>query len=481
MNPDFCQSRRHFIGSNAFNLGALGLATLLSDDGLLAATGPEKPALAPIIYDTLPKQPHFQPKAKAMISLFMGGGPSHMDMFDPKPMLNKWDGQLFPGAEIKFDNTGGATRTVMGSPFKFSKHGESGIEMSELIPHIGSVADEMTLIRSMNLKGIRNHVAGMKAMDTGTGLNGKPALGSWITYGLGSESRDLPAFVALIIRKNPPGSPYWSSGMLPSIYQGTHVREQEPRIMNLDPPEYLKGSAQDRQLAFLERVNGRHLAQHPGELDLQARIASYQLAARMQTAATDALDIKKETEATRKLYGADNDTTKAMAEACIIARRLVERGVRFVQIWNYAWDMHENINEALVARCATTDQPSAALVKDLKSRGLLDSTLVFWGGEMGRLPVIQTRGKNGKPGRDHNTDGFSIWMAGGGVKQGHVHGSTDEWGLFANENVVYHHDYLATVMHLFGLDAAKLAYKRNGRAETILGSATGNVVRGILA
>lgn len=481
MTSDFCQSRRHFLGSNAFNLGALGLATLLNEDGLLAATGPEKPPLAPVTYDTLPKQPHFEPKAKAMISLFMGGGPSHMDMFDPKPLLNKWDGKLFSGGDIKFDNTGGATRTVMGSPFKFSKHGVSGIEMSELVPHTGSIADEMTLIRSMNLKGIRNHVAGMKAMDTGTGLNGRPALGSWITYGLGSESRDLPAFVALVIRKNPPGSPYWSSGLLPSIYQGTHVREQEPRIMNLDAPAYLKGSAQERQLAFLERVNSRHLAQHPGELDLQARIASYQLAARMQTAATDALDIKKETEATLKLYGADNATTKPLAEACIIARRLVERGVRFVQIWDYSWDMHENINEALVKRCATADQPSAALVKDLKARGMLDSTLVFWGGEMGRLPVIQTRGKGGKPGRDHNTDGFSIWMAGGGVKKGHIHGATDEWGLFATENVVHHHDYLATVLHLFGLDAAKLAYKRNGRAETLLGNATGNVVKGILA
>ncbi|MGE0759557.1 MAG: DUF1501 domain-containing protein, partial [Pirellulaceae bacterium] len=405
MKTDTCQSRRHFLGSSAFYLGTLGLATLLRDEGLLAAPALDKPSLTPVVYDTLPKKPHHEPRAQAMISLFMGGGPSHMDLFDPKPMLNQWDGQLFPGGEIKFDNSGGATRTIMGSPFKFSKHGQSGIEMSELIPHMGSIADDMCLVRSMNLKGIRNHVAGMKAMDTGTGLHGRPALGSWITYGLGSESRDLPAFVALVIRKNPPGSPFWSSGLLPSLYQGTHVRDQEPRIMNLDAPEYLSGPVQERQLAFLERVNRRHLARHPGELDLEARIASYQLAARMQTAATDALEVGRESAATLKLYGADKPATKAMAEACIIARRLVERGVRFVQIWNYAWDMHENINEALVTRCAATDQPSAALVKDLKARGMLDRTLVFWGGEMGRLPVVQTRGKNSKPGRDHNTDG----------------------------------------------------------------------------
>ncbi len=480
MNTGTCCSRRHFLGTNAFNLGAFGLLNLLREDGF-TAEGPEKPLLAPVVYDTVPKKPHFAPRAKAMISLFMGGGPSHMDLFDPKPLLNQHDGKLFTGGEIKFDNTGGATRVIMGSPFKFTRHGQSGIEMSELVPHMGGIADDLCMIRSMNLKGIRNHVAGMKAMDTGSGLSGRPALGSWLTYGLGSESRDLPAFVALVIRKNPPGSPFWGSGLLPSIYQGTHVREQEPRIMNLDAPDFLKGEPQERQLGFLDRINERHLAQHEGELDLQARIASYQLAARMQTAATDALDVRKESAATRALYGADNDTTRPLAEACMIARRLVERGVRFVQIWDYSWDMHENINETLVKKCAQADRPSAALVLDLKARGMLDDTLVFWGGEMGRLPVIQSRGKNSKPGRDHNTDGFSIWLAGGGVKVGHVHGATDEWGLQAVDQVVHHHDYLATVLHLFGLDANKLAFKRNGRAETILGGEQGNVVKGILA
>lgn len=475
-----CLSRRHFLGTSAFNLGTLGLMSLLDEDGLLAATAPEKPTLDRVSFNTLPKKPHFEPRAKAMISLFMGGGSSHMDLFDPKPLLNRYDGKLFPGGEIKFDNAGGATRTVMGSPFKFRKHGECGMELSELIPHTAGIADDICLVRSMNLTGIRNHVAGMKAMDTGSGLSGRPALGSWITYGLGSESQNLPAFVALVLGKNPPGSPFWASGLLPSVYQGTHVREQQPRIMNLDPPDYLKGAPQQKQLSLLEKLNGRHLLEHPGEFDLQARIASYQLAARMQTAATEALDIGRESEATKALYGANDDRTRRLAEACIIARRLVERGVRFVQIWDYSWDMHENINETLVKRCAANDQPSAALVKDLKSRGLLDSTLVFWGGEMGRLPVIQGRG-NAKPGRDHNTDGFSIWLAGGGVKNGHVHGATDEWGLFAVDQVVHHYDYLATVMHLFGLDPGKVTYQRNGRAETILNGKPGQVVKGVLA
>ena len=468
------------------HLGSLGLLGLLRADGLLAGESAdkpahEKPALEPVVYDTTPKSPHFEPRAKAMISIFMGGGPSHIDMFDPKPLLNKYDGKLFSGGEIRFDNTGGATRTVMGSPFKYRKRGECGMELSDLIPHVSSIADDICLIRSMNLKGIRNHVAGMRAMDTGSGIAGRPALGSWISYGLGSESRDLPAFVALVLRKNPPGSPFWDSGLLPSIYQGTHIREQEPRIMNLEPPAEYRGEPQIRQLAFLDRINRRHLEERPGEHDLQARIASYQLAARMQTAATDALDIQNETAFTHRLYGVDNPTTRPLAEACIIARRLVERGVRFVQIWDYSWDMHENINANLVRKCSSTDQPSAALVADLKVRGMLDSTLVFWGGEMGRLPVIQTRGADSKPGRDHNTDGFSIWLAGGGVKRGYVHGATDQWGLQAVENIVHHHDYLSTVLHLLGIDANRLVYKRNGRAETILNGGPGTVVREIVA
>ncbi len=476
-----CQSRRHFLGSNAFNLGALGLASLLKADGLLGAVNPEKPLLERVSYNTLPKRPQFEPRAKAMISMFMGGGPSHLDLLDPKPLLKKYDGKLFPSGDIKFDNPGGASRIVMASPFEFKKRGECGTEISELLPHTAGIADDICVIRSMNLMGIRNHEAGMRAMDTGSSLKGRPALGSWLTYGLGSENQNLPAFVALVVGHDPPGSPFWSSGMLPSIYQGTHVREQEPRIMNLDPPAYLKGAPQAHQLGLLDRLNREHLTEHPGELDLQARIASYELAARMQTSAHDVFDLSGESPATRQLYGLDNEATRRMGEACLIARRLVERGVRFVQIWNYSWDMHNSINQILPVRCGSVDQPSAGLVRDLKGRGMLDSTLVYWGGEMGRLPVIQNRYNKGEPGRDHNTDGFSIWMAGGGIKGGHVHGATDEFGLAAQDKVVHHHDYLATVMHLFGMDAEKLIYTRGIRNETRLGGALGNVVREVLA
>jgi hypothetical protein len=478
-----CLGRRHFLGSGAMGLGAFGLAQLLGRDGLLAADGhsPEKPPLEKLTFDTRPKAPPFPGKAKSMISLFMGGGPSHLDMFDPKPLLKKYDGKLFPG-EIKFDNTGDASKTVMASPFEFKPRGQSGMEISDLLPHTAGIADEITLIRSMNLGGIRNHVAGMKAMDTGRGPSGRPALGSWLTYGLGSESQDLPSYVALVVGKDPPGSPYWSSGLLPSVYQGTHVREQEPRILNLNPPPHLAGEPQDLQLGLLGKLNREHLGEHPGESDLQARIASYELAARMQLAASEATDLRKESAATRTMYGLDENETRRIGEACLIARRLVERGVRFVQIWYYVWDMHQNINDALPKTCKGVDRPSAALVRDLQERGMLDETLVFWGGEMGRLPVVQVpRGGKFTAGRDHNTDGFSIWLAGGGVKGGHIHGATDDFGLHAVQDVVRHTDYLSTVMHLFGLDAKKLTYKRNGRNETILDGQDGAVLKGILA
>jgi hypothetical protein len=479
--PHCCPSRRHVLGTGALGLGGLGLAHLLARDGLLAAD-PAKPPLEKVGHDLSPKPPHHAPKATAMISLFMGGGPSHIDLFDPKPKLKDLDGKLFPG-DIQYDNAGGASKVVMASPFKFAKRGKSGLEISDLLPHTAGIADDICLVRSMNLGGIRNHVAGMRAMDTGRGPAGRPALGSWVTYGLGSVSQNLPAFVALVIRKDPPGSPFWGSGLLPSVYQGTHVREEQPRVMNLDPPAHMRGDPQALQLGLLGKLNRRHLDAHPGETDLQARIASYELAARMQTAAAEALDVSRETKETRDLYGVGDEATRALAEACIIARRLVERGVRFVQIWDYAWDMHERINEVLPRKCRSADQPCAALVTDLKRRGMLDKTLVFWGGEMGRLPVIQTRSGDGTrgAGRDHNTDGFTVWLAGGGVKGGHAHGATDEFGLHAVENVVRHTDYLSTVLHLLGLGADKLVYQRNGRAETVLDGQAGKVVDGILA
>ena len=473
-------SRRHFLAQNALGISSIGLGTLLSADR--ASAEPKKPSLEPEQYDLTPKQPPKEAHARAMISVFTGGGPSHLDLFDRKSSLDKYAGQKFPGSDIKYDNAGQATSIVMPCPWQFTKCGESGMEINaELLPNFGNIVDDVTLIRSMNLPNIRNHVAGMRALTTGRGREGWPSLGSWLVYGLGAETQNLPAFVALILRSNPPGSPFWDSRQLPSIYQGTIVRETEPRIANLNPPSHLRGNPQGRQLDLLRQLNAAHLEKHPGELDLEARIASYELASRMQTSANEALDLNRESKAIRDMYGADDDTTKQMAEACLLARRLVERGVRFVQIWNYGWDMHENIFESLTSRCQATDKPCAALVTDLKQRGLLDSTIVQWGGEMGRLPVVQDRGAGKKPGRDHNTEGFSIWMAGGGLKSGHVHGATDEFGHRAVEDIVTQHDFHATLLHQLGLDPEVLTHQVNNQPVALIEPGQGKVVDGILA
>jgi len=479
MNDFEQSSRRHFLGRSALGISSLAATWLLNRDGLLANP---KPALEPATHDLLPKQPAGPPNARAMISIFTGGGPSHLDLFDDKPALRKYAGEQFPGEDIKYDNAGQATSIVLPTKWDFHERGECGMKINDtLLPHFAEIVDDVTLVRSMNLPNIRNHVAGMRAMTTGRGAQGWPSLGSWISYGLGAETDNLPAFVALILGRNPPGSPYWDNRQLPSIYQGTLVREEEPRIANLRPPEHLRGEAQRNQLDLLDRLNQDHLDAHPGEDDLAARIASYELAAKMQTEASEVLDLSSESEATRKLYGLDDENTRRMGEACLLARRLVERGVRFVQIWNYGWDMHANLFSALESACGRADKPAAGLVKDLKGRGMLDSTLVQWGGEMGRLPVVQDRGKKYKPGRDHNTEGFSIWMAGGGIRKGHVHGSTDEFGHRAVEGVVTQHDFHATLLDRFGLPPDGLDYDYSGRKVALVEKGQGSVVDGILA
>ncbi len=482
MNSARLCSRRHFLQANGFGLGSLALATLLRKDGLLAA--PVKPNLGPDNdFNLLPKQSHFDGKAKAMISLFMMGGPSQMDLFDPKPMLTKYDGQNFPG-EIKYDNLAQASSKVFGSPWQFSKHGECGMELSELLPHLGKVADDICLIRSM-VSGVSNHAQGLYAINSGRITAGNPALGSWLTYGLGSETEELPAYMVL---SHPGGLPtfqgeHFTNGWLPALYQGTVVRATEPRILNLDPPPSLAGDGQRRQLDLLRSLNEEHSSENPGELDLRARIASYELAAKMQTAAKEALDISDEPEHIKKLYGVDDPVTRDYATRCLIARRLVERGVRYVQVLNagQSWDQHSSLLGSLPKLCAATDQPSAALVTDLKQRGLLDSTVVHWGGEMGRLPVLQNDAGRDKWGRDHNTFGFSQWVAGGGFKGGHVHGETDEWSHKAVVDPVHHYDWHATLLHAFGLDHTKLTYKRNGLAASLTNDPGARVVTQLLA
>jgi len=478
-------SRREFL-EKSYGVGAIALATLMKEQGLLA-----NPALSGAKaqhFDMLPKPPHSFGRAKSMISMFMQGGPSHIDLFDPKPELNRLDGKDFPG-EIKYDDAAGASLEVMGSPWKFSKHGQSGMDFSELVPHMAGIADEMTMIRSMHT-GVNNHGQSINALINGSILTGRPTLGSWLTYGLGSENQNLPAFVALTDPRGLPvlGVDNFTNGWLPSVYQGTVIRPKEPRILNLDPPMSLKGNAQARYLDFVETLNRGHLETRPGETELEARIQSFELAARMQISAKEALDISQESDATRKMYGIDQKETEDFGTRCLIARRLVERGVRFVSVFtgNQTWDNHASITTGLPAACLYVDKPAAALVLDLKQRGLLDSTVVHWGGEMGRLPVIQNRagaprGDRKSVGRDHNTYGFSMWVAGGGFKGGHTHGATDEFGHHAVEDVVNHYDYHATLLHLFGLEAKELTYKRNGTPQSLIQNDQARIVSELLA
>ncbi|MBX7165887.1 MAG: DUF1501 domain-containing protein [Pirellulales bacterium] len=470
-------TRRHFLGQQIFGLGGVALAHLLACDRAHAV--PPMPRLDREQYDLRPRSPAREPRARAMISMFMQGGPSHIDLFDLKPELTRRHLQTYSG-EIKYDNAAEASAKLFGSPWKFAPQGQCGMELSELLPHLGSVADEICLIRSMHTD-VNNHGQSINALNTGNIQPGRPSLGSWMTYALGSESQSLPAFVVL---SDPGGLPVlgvenWQNGWLPSIYQGTVVRPQEPRILNLDPPEHLRGRAQESFLAYLHQLNETHLAEHPREQDLAARIQSYELAARMQVAAKEALAIEAETEATHRLYGLDDPETRDYGSRCLIARRLVERGVRFVQIFtgNQTWDHHGNIIKSLPQVCRRTDQPSAALVQDLKQRGLLDSTLVHWGGEMGRLPVIQNEQNIG---RDHNTYGFSMWLAGGGIRGGCVHGATDELGHKAVADTVSHHEYHATLLHLLGIDSAQTSFARPTGTGSLMDGQTVNVVGPIL-
>ena len=479
-------SRRHLLQSSLYGLSALGAAWLLRQDGVLAGDGLPKPLLEQPVYDLRPKQPPQRPSATAMISMFMMGGPSQIDMFDPKPELTKRNGEQFAG-DIHFDNAAQASRQIMGPQWTFRPRGECGMEISDLMPHLGEIADDITLIRSMH-SAVNNHFPGFFAMNTGSGVGGRATLGSWLVYALGSESHELPAYVALTHPWGLPiiGGDSWTNGGLPSLYQGTVVRPKEPRMFNLQPPEHLKGEAQARQLELLKHFNQQHAQLFPHEDELQARMATYGLAARMQLSAQEAFDISSESEETIRLYGIDQDVTRDYGTRCLIARRLVERGVRFVQIFNngQSWDHHSSIKTELPARCREIDCPAAALVKDLKRRGLLDTTLVHWGGEMGRLPTIQVPvGSNSLDvvGRDHNTYGFSMWVAGGGLKGGYVHGATDEFSHHAVEDVVTNHDWLATVLHQFGLDHRELKFRVGARELALVENAEARVVEKLIA
>lgn len=473
-------SRRQFLATNAFGIGSFALASLMRDEGLLAAPPGKPNEHQP--NDLMRREPLMAPRATAMISLFMHGGPAHMDLLDPKPELTKHHGQDYDG-EVVFSFVNRASKKLFGSPWKFEHRGQCGTEVSELLPHISEIVDDICVIRSMHT-GHNGHEVSIRYFHGGIpAVPGRPTMGSWIVYGLGSENRNLPAYLVLA---DPGGHPVdgtlnWSSGFMPPLFQGTVLRAEEPRIFNLDPPPKLRGDLQKQNLELLAQLNRRHLERHPGEADLEARIASYELAAAMQTEAKEALDISKEPEHIHKLYGLDKPESKEYGTRCLIARRLVERGVRFVQLFlgGQPWDNHTDIRKGLPAVCKRTDQPAAALVKDLKQRGMLDSTIVHWGGEIGRLPVSEGELSEGG-GRDHNGQGFSIWLAGGGFKPGITYGETDEVGHKAAVNVVTPNDFQATIFRQLGLDHSKLLFQFNGRDQQITDGRSARIVTDIL-
>jgi hypothetical protein len=466
-------TRRDLLWRLGGGIAGLALADVLGRDGLLAAEASSNPLA--------PKPPHFPAKAKAVISIFCYGGASQVDTFDPKPELLELQGQTMKGV--------GDVRTVMGtpgglmpSPWSFKKHGECGMEISELFPHVAEHADDLALIRSMYSQSPA-HGPALFQMNTGSVLAGHPSVGSWVTYGLGSENENLPGFIVFTDYRGGPinGPPNWGNGYMPAAYQGTQFRDKGDPIVDLKPPIERTADEQRRWLRLLHELNERHASSNPGDAELAARIHSYELAFRMQAHAPEAIDIGKETEATRKLYGIGQEPTDYFGRQALMARRLVERGVRFVQIFsgggNFepSWDAHWDLKGNHGLHCAETDKPIAGLIKDLKGRGLFESTLIIWHGEFGRLPISERM-----DGRDHNANGFSVWLAGGGVKGGTIVGATDQYGYRAVMNRKSVHELHATILHLLGLDFDKLTYRFNGR-DMRLTDVHGEVIKEILA
>jgi len=474
-------TRRELLSAAGGGAGLLGLATLLRDEGLLAADA-GRAALDPLA----PKPAHFPARAKRVIWLFINGGPSHVDTWDYKPELERSDGKELEGFDKFTGFFSAAVGPLMKSPFKFSQHGQCGKWVSEIFPHLSRHVDKMAFLHSCYSKS-NNHSPALFMMNTGFTQMGFPCVGSWVTYGLGSESRDLPAFVVMSDPKGrglPKGySLNWGAGFLPSVYQGSWLKPQGDPIDNLNRPAELNEPRQRSQLDLLARLNQRHLDEHPAERDLAARIESFELAYRMQSAAPEALDIEAEPEHIQRLYGLHDDRCAHFAKQCLIARRMAERGVRFVQIFSggmenqLSWDGHNDIAGNHRGFAEETDQPIAALLADLQQRGMLDETLVIWGGEFGRLPVAQ---KAEKPGRDHNPHAMTFWLAGGGVKGGIRYGESDEVGHKAAVNPINVHDLHATILHLLGLEHTRLTYRLNGR-DFRLTDVEGEIVHDVIA
>ena len=486
------QTRRDFLATSACGLGTLALASLLGQDGLLAAEANAGEIAGPLAA----RLPHFAPKARNCIFIFLEGGPSQMDLFDPKPLLNQYDGQALPPSivgDAKFAFLQKDTATVMGTKRVFTRHGQCGMEISDLLPNIATCADDIALIRSMHTTQF-NHLPGQLMLNCGAPLLGRPSVGSWLTYGLGNASRDLPAYVVMVSKGRglPGGTSTWSSGFLPSSYGGVMFRNGSSPVLNLANPD---GITRDMQRASLDVLNdlNRLRHRHIGDPEIASRIDSYELAFRMQSAAPELADISGESQATLDAYGIHRTEPEiksnlggrglfqTFSRHCLQARRMVERGVRFVNIIHASWDHHSDLDRGLAHNCLMADQPIAALLTDLKQRGLLESTLVVWGSEFGRTALGENRpGFKKVTGRDHHPGAFSLWMAGGGVKGGQVYGESDDFACNVARDPVSMHDFHATILHLFGLDHTRLTYRFQGR-EFRLTDVHGEVVKGLLA
>lgn len=485
------RTRREFFWQAGGGFVGTALTWMLAQDGFFArraaAAQPAAAGVGPvdsadIVSPLAPRAPHFAPRAKACICLFMYGGVSHVDTWDPKPALSKWNDQPIPNLEsdplFQVRNPG----KLMASTRRFAQYGQSGTAVSDLYPHLARHVDDLAVIRSSYADSFA-HGSALLQMNTGFLRQGYPSLGSWLTYGLGSENQNLPGFVVMLDHRGGPigGAPNWGCGFMPAAYQGTQFRTSGDPLIDLSPPPGVTSGQQRQQLDLLARLGELHRAGLPRESELAARLASYELAYRMQVHAPEAVALDEETAATQRLYGLDRPETERFGRQCLLARRLVERGVRFVQIYSGGghndenWDAHGDVNKNHELHCGETDQPIAALLADLKQRGLLDETLVVWTGEFGRTPTAQ----NGK-GRDHNPRGFSSWLAGGGVRGGTVYGATDELGMAAVEDKVHVHDLHATILHLLGLDHEDLTFFTGGR-EMRLTDVEGEVIRPLLA
>jgi uncharacterized protein (DUF1501 family) len=470
-------TRRHFFSECGIGVGKMALAGLLTDAFTSSALAAPNDGPSPLA----PKAPHFAPKAKRVIHLFMAGAPSQLDLFDRKPALTKLEGKPLPpsvigGQRYAFIRPDAA---VLGPRFKFARYGQSGAELSEMLPHLAEVVDDICIVRSVHTDQF-NHAPAQIFLNTGFSQPGRPSLGSWVVYGLGAESQDLPAFVVMSTGSGiSGGSANWSSGFLPTIYTGVRLRNQGDPILNVSSPPGVDTRLERDSLDLIGSLNARRLAV-VGDPEISTRMASYEMAFRLQTSAPELIDLKSESKATLEMYGAEPDKP-SFARACLLARRMIERGVRFVNIYHEGWDAHTDVAGNHKTNCGATDRASAALVMDLKQRGLLDDTLVIWGGEFGRTPMVESNVALGRSlGRDHHPQAFTMWLAGGGIKRGLTYGATDELGFHVAENHVHVHDLQATILYLLGFDHEKLTFRHAGR-DFRLTDVHGHVVSGILA